>query len=234
MTTVKRITGFVLIMLLAGMFPARELRAMSPEEIAEGVQQYYKSIKDLEAYFHQSSFLPMMNQSREASGKIYLKLPGKMRWDYETGPKKSVIINENRLWFYDIEEKQLTISDLDQMPNSQSLLTFITGMGDLKKFFHFVAGPPDEKTDKRFAYLRLVPKEENSQWTYLQLLVDTKTFRVVQTGFEGIQGDRTLIGYENIRTNVGLKDDLFLLDVAPDTDILHYPPLTSTPKKSGQ
>ena len=95
-------------------------------------------------------------------------------------------------------------------------------------------GQSDEDTNKRFVYLRLVPKEENSQWTYLQLLVDTKTFRVVQTAFEGIQGDRTVIDYENIRTNVGLKDDLFLLDVAPGTDILHYPPLTSNPKKSGQ
>ena len=69
MTTVKRITGIVLIMLFAGLLPAGKLHAMSPDEIAEGVQQYYKSIKDLKADFHQSSFLaddePIQGSLRE-------------------------------------------------------------------------------------------------------------------------------------------------------------------------
>ncbi len=197
---------------------------LTPEEIADGVQRRYREIRDLQADFHQQTTLPMMDRVTEAKGRLYLKLPGKMRWDYLEGQKKAVIISETTMWFYEPVEKQVTVTDLTRLAHSREMLTFITGMGDLKKDFLLDSSQSPPETREGYVTIHLLPREKNSQWTHLRLLVDPKTFQVAQTAFEGVQGDRTVIDFKNIRTDLGLSDDLFKFEIPEGVDVLHYPP----------
>lgn len=199
------------------------------EEIAKGIQERYSQIRDLQADFHQETALPLMDRVKEAKGRIYLKIPGKMRWDYLEGQTKSVIINEKTLWFYQPNENQVTVTDLTRVPNAESLLTFLTGMGDLTRDFHLVPSPSIQETREGYVMIHLRPTEEGVQWTHLQLMVDPKTFQVVQTAFEGVQGDRTVIRYSRIRTDVGLPDELFEFQIPEGAEVLHYPPADQKP-----
>jgi|Deesub1362A_J573_1020465.scaffolds.fasta_scaffold00113_72 outer membrane lipoprotein carrier protein len=203
--------------------------AWTHEEVLQGIQKRYSEIRDLRAWFHQTTSMPMMNRVREAGGRIYLKLPGRMRWDYLEGRRKTVIIRDQTLWFYDQDERQLTVTDLTKVPQSSKLLSFLTGVGDLQKEFLVVKAEPVKETRDGYLAVRLEPKEENAQWTYLVLVVDPKDFHVVETSFQGIQGERTEIRYSQVETNVGLSDDLFRLEVPPDTEVLHYPPPETSP-----
>jgi outer membrane lipoprotein carrier protein len=220
----KRVTvvGLCCWLLLAAPGGARAL--LTAEEVVQGIQKRYETISDLQADFHQRTKLPMMNRVKEAGGEVFLKMPGKMRWDYLEGQKKVVIINGSTLWFYDPEERQLTISDLSHVAGAQRLLSFLTGMGDLTKEFDVSASQGVEETPGGDLTIHLVPRFENAQWKNLRLTVDPHTFQVVGTGFEGLQGDETDIVYSNIRTNVGLADALFEFKVPAGTEILHYPP----------
>jgi outer membrane lipoprotein carrier protein len=194
------------------------------DEIAEGIQNRYRQIRDLQADFRQETTLPMMSRVNEARGQISLKIPGKLRWDYREGQKKIVVINDSTMWFYEPQDRQVTVTDLAKLPNSQDLLTFLTGVGDLRKEFLVDPAQPIQETREGFVLLHLLPRSKNAQWTHLSLLVDPKTFQVVQTAFEGVQGDKTVIEYQNIRTDVGLPNDLFKFDIPAGTDVLHYPP----------
>jgi outer membrane lipoprotein carrier protein len=221
--------GWGLLMLLFVLLGGGVSWALTPEEIADGIQKYYKQIRDLEADFQQETTLPMMNRVSEASGHLYLKIPGKMRWDYVEGQKKTVVINDQTMWFYEPEDKQVTVTDLARVPNSQDLLTFLTGVGDLRKTFRLDATQSTQENKDGYVMIHLLPRAEASQWTHLRLSVDPKNFQVVQTAFEGAQGDRTVLTYRNIRTDVGLSDDLFAFKIPEGTDVLHYPPPKSTP-----
>jgi outer membrane lipoprotein carrier protein len=200
---------------------------LTPEEIAEGIQQRYREIKDLQADFDQKTSLPMMDRTREASGRLYLKMPGKMRWDYLEGQQKTVLITGHTLLFYDPEERQATVTDLSRVPNSEGMLTFLTGMGDLQRDFLLDSSATTSKSPQGYVMIHLLPRAENSQWTHLRLAVEPNTFQVVQSSFEGIQGERTVIDYSNIQTNVGLSEEMFTFEIPEGTDILHYPPPTS-------
>jgi outer membrane lipoprotein-sorting protein len=115
------------------------------------------------------------------------------------------------------------------MAGSQRLLSFLTGMGDLTEQFEIVEPSGVEETAEGNVTLKLLPRFENVQWKYLQLTVDPDTFQVVGTTFEGIQGDETEIVYTNIRTDLGLSDALFELEVPEGADVLHYPPREQQP-----
>jgi outer membrane lipoprotein carrier protein len=194
------------------------------DEIAEGIQRHYSQVRDLQADFRQETTLPMMSRVNEARGRISLKIPGRLRWDYLEGQKKTVVINGDTMWFYEPQDRQVTVTDLARVPNSQDLLTFLTGVGDLRKEFIMDPARPLEETRDGHVTVHLLPRNRNAQWTQLRLVVDPKTFHVMQTAFEGVQGDKTVIEYRNIRTDVGLADELFKFEVPAGTDVLHYPP----------
>jgi len=198
--------------------------AWSAEEVIEGIQRRYQEIKDLQADFRQETTLPMMDRVNEATGRLYLKIPGKMRWDYFGKQKKTFVINDQTMWFYEPLERQVTITDLSRLPNSHELLSFLTGMGDLKRDFLLEGSGPLQETREGFLVVQLRPKTQGSQWTHLRLVVDPKTFQVVQSAFEGVQGERTVIDYDNIRTHQGLPDELFTFQIPEGVEVLHYPP----------
>ena len=199
-------------------------QAWTVSELLDGVQRRYKQIRDLEAEFRQEATLPMVNRVTEAAGKLYLKIPGKMRWEYLEGQEKIVVINGDTMWFYEPAEQQVTVTDLSRVPNSQELLTFLTGMGDLRREFLVEEAQPPVETREGYLGVKLLPKSKSSQWTSLRLLVEPGTFHVVQTAFEGLQGERTLIQYYNIRTDLGLPEELFHFKIPEGVDVLHYPP----------
>lgn len=204
-------------------------QAWTVSEILAGVQMRYQEIRDLEADFLQEATLPMVSRVTEARGRLYLKIPGKMRWEYLEGQEKIVVINGHTMWFYEPREQQVTITDLNRVPNSQELLTFLTGMGDLRKEFIVDEGQTLVETREGYAMVKLLPRSRSSQWTSLRLLVDPRTFHVVQTAFEGVQGDRTVIQYHNIRTDVGLPEELFQFQIPEGAEVLHYPPEGTRP-----
>jgi outer membrane lipoprotein carrier protein len=219
--------GFIVI--VAFLLGSGIARGWTQEEIVEGIQKHYKQIRDMEADFHQETTLPIMSRVNEAKGHLYLKIPGKMRWDYLEGQEKTVVINGQTMWFYEPREKQVTVTDLSRLPNSQDLLAFLTGMGDLRKEFRLDGSQPKLETKEGYVMIHLLPVAQGSQWTHLRLLVDPKSFQVVQSAFEGVQGDRTVIHYRNIRTDVGLSDDLFRFEIPKGTEVLHYPPPKANP-----
>lgn len=194
------------------------------DEVIEGIQRRYQEVKDLQADFRQETTLPMMDRVNEATGKLYLKIPGKMRWDYAGRQKKSFVINGQTMWFYEPLERQVTITDLSRLPNANELMSFLTGIGDLKRDFQLERPGPVQETREGYLVVQLLPKTKASQWTHLRLVVDPKNFQVVQSAFEGVQGDRTVIDYTNIRTMQGLPDELFTFQVPEGVEVLHYPP----------
>ncbi len=67
--------------------------ALSLDELIDGIQRQYKKTQDLTADFEQETHVKMLEKIRRARGKVFLKMPGKMLWQYEGRHKKDIIIN---------------------------------------------------------------------------------------------------------------------------------------------
>lgn len=196
---------------------------ISLDELIKGIQGQYEKTKDLTADFEQETHVKMLERIRRAKGKVYLKKPGKMLWQYEGRHKKDIVINGDRMWVYDPFPNQVTITDLSKVPHSQIYMTFLTGMGDLRKDFRS-AGEGIIITDEGHYRMRLIPKDPKSPLTNLTLLVNKNSFQIMASSFSGLQGDLTVIKYQNIRTNQKLSDSLFHFTIPEGTEVLHYPP----------
>jgi outer membrane lipoprotein carrier protein len=209
-------------------FPAQ---AITGQELLERIQIQYENTRDMTAEFEQNTHVKMLNKIQKAKGKVYLKRPGKMRWEYREPQKKEIIINGNRMWTYDPFQKQVTITDLSKVSGSQTFLTFLTGMGDLRKDFRLEAEGSETLKGDGLYQLRLSPNDPKTPFSKLTLFVDSKTFQIRGTSFLGLQEDLTVINYKNIVINKGIPEEIFNFHPPEGTEIIYYPPIDN---KEGQ
>ena len=84
----RRLVLLLLLLLAARPSPAR---AETVDDVVRGLEGAYGRMQDLKGEFAQTAFNKSLNQSIPARGAVYMKLGGKVRWEY-TEPTPQEIV----------------------------------------------------------------------------------------------------------------------------------------------
>src|SRR4030066_143651 len=98
----KILTLMLIILLLPAIASAAELK-----DVVDNLQQRYEKVKDYQADFSQEAVLKLGQTTEKAFGKIYIKKPDMMRWDYDKPRRQQIIINKSEIIIYVPDEKQV-------------------------------------------------------------------------------------------------------------------------------
>ncbi|HEY3805663.1 MAG TPA: outer membrane lipoprotein carrier protein LolA [Kofleriaceae bacterium] len=158
----------------------------SPNAIVDQVQKFYANINQVTADFQQSVHNAQFGTDKTSAGTVWLKKPGKMRWDYleqkagKTLLKKSFISNGTTLFDVEPDNKQVIKKNLtnDVMPVAVS---FLYGKGDLKAEFNAQLDTTGGYGEKGDYVLKLTPKQASAQYKNLYLVVDPKDFHAKES-----------------------------------------------------
>src|SRR5438067_1869730 len=155
--------------------PAPASLAASPSTEQTGplvakIQKFYDSSRDLHARFDQV-LESGMGGKKKASGEVWLKKPGKMRWDYVKPERKLMLSDGQTLWVYEPEDEQAFKQDLrsSTLPLSVS---FLLGQGKLGDEFAISMVHAEATGQPGDAVLKLVPKTPTAAYRYLLFVVD--------------------------------------------------------------
>ena len=187
--------------------------------VVERVQKVYEGTQDLHARFDQETISVM--GKRKAGGEVWLKKPGKMRWDYARPDKKLFIADGTTLWVYEPEDEQAF-----QQPLSSSQLpaqvSFLFGRGRLMDDFDISAAADLKLGAAGDVVLKLVPKAPTVQYRYLAFVVDPRSSLVKETVVFDQQGGQNHLTFSSIETNVkgGVDDARFRFTPPPGTQII--------------
>ncbi len=108
----------------------------SADQIVDSLQKNYDATVDFVADFRQETEVKTLNRKLKASGKLYFKRPGKMLWRYEEPKGQVVLADGKNLYFYQPEQNQVIKSPLKNAFRSDIPLSFLLGLGNLKKDFN--------------------------------------------------------------------------------------------------
>jgi outer membrane lipoprotein carrier protein len=183
------------------------------------IQNRYEKTEDLEANFVQEYIGKVVRTPQKGEGKVYLKKKGMMRWDYRV-PDQKLISNGATLWFYQPDENQVFVSDIQKVLREKTPLAFLAGEGDLSRDFKLLNFNESISQKEENYIVELAPKEQNSVLAKLILTVDKKTFYVVQADVIDGLGNVTRTRFVDIKTNLGLSNSLFNFTVPPGTEVL--------------
>jgi outer membrane lipoprotein carrier protein len=162
--------------------------APKADDVVKEVQAFYKDIKQVTAKFRQEVTNATFGRSTKTDGKVFIKKPGKMRWDYygkkTKGKKQSVtksfISNGDYLYVVDRQNKQVIEKNLEKnmLPVA---VTFLYGKGDLAADFTAEMDTSKKYAGKDDLVLKLTPKVASTQYKTLYLVVDKTNYRVKQS-----------------------------------------------------
>ena len=130
--------------------------------IAQRVQRYYERIKDFSASFAQTSSYPTFGNIKKAAGKVFLKKPDLLRWQYDDG--RLIVLDGKKLWNWNPEDKEVQVKSgfgPDQVPPE---FAFLFGKGKLLDRFDVRAVPRPIYTEPEIAAVGLTEAEAREQY----------------------------------------------------------------------
>jgi len=161
------------------------------------VQAFYDRTKDLTARFQQTYTYSGFGRKQVSSGRLLVKKPGMMRWDYEEPEPKTVAVKGSRLVQLEPEENQAYVDEKFDSSALSAAVTFLLGKGDLAKEFTASLDPGGA--------LLLVPRVMDPRVASVALTVG-EDGRVTATRVVDGSGNVNEIRFEDVKRNVGLAD----------------------------
>lgn len=183
-------------------FPALAF-AQEASEIVSKLQKKYESIDSIKADFTQevtSKGMPAM----KSEGKVWLRKPGKMRWEYKKPARDLIVSDGKTIWLFQPDLNQVIERKASTAASSMAT-DFLSGIGSLEKEF-------DVKLSEVEAInhvLILTPRQEQPGLSKLILEVDKEKSIVEKTIITDHFGNQTSVAFDNVKLNASIKDSLF-------------------------
>lgn len=188
------------------------------------IEDYFGGLDTLAGDFSQEVTDPDGRIVEEASGRVYLSLPDRFRWDYTDPYEQIIVADGRRVWLYDVELEQVTVRDQSEAAKDSPMLV-LADTALMDEFFE------TEELGRRDGYqwLRMVPKDEESQFRSVEVAVESDGLRCMI--FHDRFGQKTELTFTNLERNADLDEDKFQftppegVDVIGDTASVQVEPL---------
>ena len=206
----------LLILALTAGIQSFAAESRSAEQIIDSLQKNYDATADFIADFRQETEVKTLNRKLKASGKLYFKRPGKMLWRYEEPKGQFVLADGKNLYFYQPEQNQVIKSPLKNAFRSDIPLSFLLGLGNLKKDFNATLKGIEESQ----YVLLLEPKGELGGFSEVLVGVARKTSDIDWVSVRDAAANVTTIRFSGMRKGVGVEESLFRFQVPDGVDVV--------------
>ncbi len=212
MLLIRRIFIFVLLV------PLSALAQVNVHELANRVDRHYNALQSLQAEFTES--YRGAGISRTESGTLWLRRPGRMRWEY-TSPHNKLFVSDGRTaWFYVPGEKQARKMPLKSLDDLRTPLAYLLGRTRLEKEFTGLSLAPDiAPSVPGNVILRGVPRNMSDRISsvVLEIATDGSFQRIVANE---IDGSRTEFIFRNQKIDLPLSESKFKFSPPSGVEII--------------
>ena len=115
--------------------------AADVKTLAAAVDAHYNHLRSLEAEF--TEVYRGSGMERTETGTLWLKKPGKMRWEYRSPREKLFVSDGKDAWFYVPEDRQARKTAAKKLEDVRSPLAFLLGKTKLEKELQGLSLAPD-------------------------------------------------------------------------------------------
>jgi outer membrane lipoprotein carrier protein len=187
---------------IASASPAADVHA-----IAQAVDERYNHLRSLQADF--TEIYRGAGMERTESGTLWLKKPGKMRWEYRSPRDKLFLSDGKDAWFYVPGERQVRRTAVKKLDDLRSPLAFLLGKTKLEKELQALSLAPDvAPLAAGDVVLRGVPKSLADRVSQV-LLEITPEHWIGRIVIEEVDGSVTEYRFTNQREDLAVPDQKF-------------------------
>lgn len=186
----------------------------STEALLKGVEARYNKAKTLEVLFNET-YTPIGSPARAETGKLLLRKPGRMRWDY-TQPKGKLFVSDGKdIWLYTPSDNRVVKRKLRESEDMRAPLAFLLGKLDFSKEFRNIVARP-EGADTR---ITAETKTDNLPYSSVEFLV-TRESRIREVKVKGLDNSLLAFVFDQEKVNPPADSNLFKFKAPPGAKVL--------------
>jgi outer membrane lipoprotein carrier protein len=188
------------------------------QSTAKEVDDHYNHLRTLQAEF--TEVYRGAGMERTESGTLWLKKPGKMRWEYRS-PKEKLFVSDGKFaWFYLPGDRQARRTEVRKLEDLRSPLAFLLGKTRLQKELRGLSLAPDvPPTEAGNVVLRGVPKalENRVNEVLLEITPQSQIRRIL---VEETDGSTTEYTFRQIAEDRPQSDAHFQFNPPPGVETI--------------
>jgi outer membrane lipoprotein carrier protein len=181
--------------------------AADVKTLAAAVDAHYNHLRSLQAEF--TEVYRGSGMDRTESGTLWLKKPGKMRWEYRSPKEKLFVSNGKDAWFYVPEDRQARKTAAKKLEDIRSPLAFLLGKAKLEKELQGLSLAPDvTPLQPGNMVLRGVPQALADRVSEI-LIETTPDHRIARIVIQEVDGAVTEYRFGEMKEDVTIDDGRF-------------------------
>jgi len=200
-------------------------------DVVKQLQARYEKTKDLQADFTQKTRIEGFERPVTSSGKVYIKKPGRLRWDYLDPANEEIYVNQDDVRVYVPEHKQVLVGKLTQMAASKAPLELLQGAARLDESFEIHPTAGKERGVGGIRLITLIPKSKDQESTrsLQRIVVEVfpKTYFIRTVSLHEISGNVATFEFSGLKPNLGLGNEVFDFKAPPDVEVVKAPVLSN-------
>ena len=199
---------------------ALSLADVDATQLAQSLQKKYDGVTDFSADFVHTYEGGVLRKTVTERGRLLIKKPGKMRWEYTVPEQKSFVSDGMKLYSYIPKDKQVIVASVPPQDQATTPTLFLAGKGNLTRDFtpSLVDLPAGMPAGSRA--LKLVPKTRQRDYDWLMLVVDPDTLNLRGLVTVDAQGGKSSFSFTNLKQNVGIADREFTFKIPRGVDVV--------------
>jgi outer membrane lipoprotein carrier protein len=173
--------------------------------VLKSIENRYNNVRTLEMDFEQTYTAP--NRARRVeSGRLFLRKPGRMRWEYEKPDGKLFVSDGSNYWYYSPMSRRAEKMKLKEAEDMQAPLAFLIGRLDFHRDFERFIVRAEEGNVRITAHPRNLNKAPYREVTFLA----TPDARIDQLSVRGQDASLMEFRFRNETRNPAQKDSLYV------------------------
>jgi outer membrane lipoprotein carrier protein len=188
--------------------------AQATDALLKTVEARYNHTQSLKLDFSET-YAGIKRPVEHDSGVLYLRKPGRMRWEYNSPVGKVYISDGKEVVFYTPDDQRAEKSKLKESEDMRAPLAFLLGKLDFKKEFKSF----QTRTEGNDNWIVAEPKSENLAYSKVEFLAtpEGEIRRVRVTGQDQSQLDLT---FTNEQLNAPVAASLFIFHPPPGVQVV--------------
>ncbi len=178
-------------------------------------------LESLQGNFKQQISTEQGKILQQCEGKMWLKKPGKFRWEVQGKEQRTVVADGKQVWDYDVELEQVTVQQLTKGQNSAPIF-FLTGdvNGIARDFTVSVITPSNKHFKDSDQAFELKPKAAQGSFQWIRIGFKNKAL----TELELLDhlGQHSSFIFDKLQLNANIPTKLFQFTPPKGVDVVGY------------
>lgn len=216
----NNIKFLVLFLILPALFlfnlTPKSYALTSSNSIIRKIENRYKKVHSISAYFVQKEIIPGYSQNMSFKGNFYYKEPGNMAWIYTYPMHKRQVLKGNEFYIIDSNIKKVTVINVGKErggfpPN------IVAVIGSLTKYFSVESVKKD--AGKGTIDVGLKPLSlQRAKEIYIDFAINS--LKITSLKILTYQGQTIIFHYAGVRFNRHINSNIFSVNFPPSYKII--------------